>query len=122
MYGKYSTTRYRRKSAMIQNYSGDEVLNLNKQITIENNTVYIGGISTGIKIEGKDGKSAYQIAVEHGYKGTEEEWIKSIETGHQTSYERAKELMPDVLLANGIESEEEFYRQVLNEIRDLDMK
>lgn len=114
--------RYRRKSAMIQNYSGDEVLNLNKQITIENNTVYIGGISTGIKIEGKDGKSAYQIAVEHGYKGTEEEWIKSIETGHQTSYERAKELMTDVLLANGIESEEEFYRQVLNEIRDLDTK
>ena len=114
--------RYRRKSAMIQNYSGDEVLNLNKQITIENNTIYIGGISTGIKIEGKDGKSAYQIAVEHGYKGTEEEWIKSIETGHQTSYERAKELMPDVLLANGIESEEEFYRQVLNEIRDLDTK
>lgn len=114
--------RYRRKSAMIQNYSGDEILNLNKQITIENNTVYIGGISTGIKIEGKDGKSAYQIAVEYGYKGTEEEWIKSIETGHQTSYERAKELMPDVLLANGIESEEEFYRQVLNEIRDLDTK
>ena len=107
---------------MIQNYSGDEVLNLNKQITIENNTIYVGGISTDIKIEGKDGKSAYQIAVEHGYKGTEEEWIKSIETGHQTSYERAKELMPDVLLANGIESEEEFYRQVLNEIRDLDTK
>ena len=107
---------------MIQNYSGDEILNLNKQITIENNTVYIGGISTGIKIEGKDGKSAYQIAVEHGYKGTEEEWIKSIETGHKTYYERAKEIMPDVLLANGIESEEEFYRQVLNEIRDLDTK
>lgn len=25
-----------------------------------------------------DGKSAYQIAVEHGFEGTEEEWLESI--------------------------------------------
>lgn len=29
-------------------------------------------------LKGKDGKSAYEIAVKHGYTGTEEEWIKSL--------------------------------------------
>ena len=28
--------------------------------------------------EFKDGKSAYEIAVEHGYEGTEEEWLESL--------------------------------------------
>lgn len=28
---------------------------------------------------GKDGKSAYEIAVEHGFEGTEEDWLKSLE-------------------------------------------
>lgn len=30
--------------------------------------------------KGKDGKSAYDIAVENGYSGTEEEWIKNYDT------------------------------------------
>lgn len=30
-------------------------------------------------LQGKDGKSAYEIAVEHGYTGTEEEWIGSLQ-------------------------------------------
>ena len=29
-------------------------------------------------LKGDDGKSAYQIAVEHGFKGTEEEWLESL--------------------------------------------
>ena len=29
-------------------------------------------------IQGKDGKSAYEIAVEHGFSGSEAEWIESI--------------------------------------------
>ena len=29
-------------------------------------------------LKGKDGKSAYELAVKHGYTGTEEEWIKSL--------------------------------------------
>ena len=28
--------------------------------------------------KGLDGKSAYEIAVEHGYVGTEEEWLESL--------------------------------------------
>ena len=34
----------------------------------------IGGV-----IRGLDGKSAYQIAVENGFEGTEEEWLESLE-------------------------------------------
>lgn len=32
---------------------------------------------------GKDGKSAYEIAVEHGFVGTEEEWLESFAVGPQ---------------------------------------
>ncbi len=41
---------------------------------------------------GKDGASAYELAVTHGYKGTEEEWIKSL-TGKdgKSAYEIAVE-------------------------------
>lgn len=28
--------------------------------------------------KGDDGKSAYEIAVEHGFEGTEEEWLESL--------------------------------------------
>ena len=31
-----------------------------------------------VGLKGKDGKSAYEIAVKHGYTGTEEEWVKSL--------------------------------------------
>lgn len=34
----------------------------------------IGGV-----IRGLDGKSAYQIAVENGFEGTEDEWLESLE-------------------------------------------
>lgn len=29
-------------------------------------------------VQGEDGKSAYEVAVEHGYSGTEEEWLESL--------------------------------------------
>lgn len=41
--------------------------NLNRQIIIENNSL------------GRDGLSAYQIAVSLGFVGTEEEWINSLQ-------------------------------------------
>ena len=41
-----------------------------------------GGIKaemkTGGYVKGLDGKSAYQIAVENGFEGTEEEWLASL--------------------------------------------
>ena len=41
-------------------------------------------------LKGKDGKSAYEIAVKHGYQGTEEQFAKDIIP--KSNYERAKEL------------------------------
>lgn len=70
--------RYRNKSRMGQSYSGDETLNLDAQIEIIDGVVYIGGVSTGVNLRGHDGKSAYEIAVEHGFVGTEEEWLESL--------------------------------------------
>jgi hypothetical protein len=37
-------------------------------------------------IAGKDGKSAYEIAVEHGYSGSEEEWIQSLTKTAESPY------------------------------------
>lgn len=42
-----------------------------------------GGIQAGVQVggyvKGLDGKSAYQIALENGFEGTEEEWLESLE-------------------------------------------
>ena len=35
-------------------------------------------VSQGSSQGGKDGKSACEIAVEHGYQGTEEQWLESL--------------------------------------------
>lgn len=50
------------------------------------------GLASLVGATGKDGASAYELAVTHGYKGTEEEWIKSL-TGKdgKSAYEIAVE-------------------------------
>lgn len=70
--------RFRGKSKMGEAYSGDESLNLDNMVKIIDNYVYINGINTGVYVRGSDGKSAYEIAVEHGFVGTEEEWLDSL--------------------------------------------
>ena len=51
-------------------------------ITINGNGYWvINGTNTGVKATGETGKSAYDIAVENGFSGTEAEWIDSITTG-----------------------------------------
>lgn len=49
-------------------------------MTIDVDTTIIDGeITVDIDgIPGAPGKSAYQIAVEHGFEGTEEEWLESM--------------------------------------------
>lgn len=37
------------------------------------------GFGGGVLINGKDGKSAYQIAVDKGFKGSEDEWLASLQ-------------------------------------------
>lgn len=43
--------------------------------TVSNGGTLSGGLGT---VYGKDGKSAYEIAVKNGFEGTEEEWLKSL--------------------------------------------
>ena len=49
-------------------------------------------VSQGGGSKGKDGKSAYEIAVEHGYQGTEEQWLDSLKGADgKSAYEIAVE-------------------------------
>lgn len=67
-----------------------------------------GGINaemkTGGYVKGLDGKSAYQIAVENGFQGTEEEWLASLkgEPG-QADAEQVEQIIADYLEKNPIE-------------------
>lgn len=56
-------------------------------------------------LKGKDGLNSYQLAVKHGYQGTEEQFAKDIIP--KSNYERAKEL-------EGFEGTEEKYLQSLH--------
>src|SRR5690625_3600761 len=45
------------------------------------NDIKLGDIVRDLQqggVAGEDGKSAYEIAVEHGFEGTEEEWLESL--------------------------------------------
>lgn len=70
--------RYIRKSRMGDAYSGDQSLDIGSVISIVDDYVYINNINTGINVKGSDGKSAYEIAVSMGFKGTIEEWLASL--------------------------------------------
>lgn len=61
-------------------------------------------MKTGGYVKGLDGKSAYQIAVENGFEGTEEEWLASLkgEPG-QADAEQVKQIITDYLEKNPVE-------------------
>ena len=40
---------------------------------------------------GQDGKSAYELAVENGFEGTEEEWLESLRYDHSDEFEKLAE-------------------------------
>lgn len=44
----------------------------------ENGNWFIGDQDTGIQAQGKDGKSAYETAVENGFAGSVEDWLESL--------------------------------------------
>ena len=55
-------------------------------------------------MKGLDGKSAYQIAVENGFEGTEEEWLASLKgEPAQVDAEQVKQIIADYLEKNPIE-------------------
>ncbi|WP_310993270.1 hypothetical protein, partial [Aequorivita marina] len=44
-----------------------------------NGNWWIDGVDTGVKAQGEDGKSAFDIAVDNGFVGTETEWLASLQ-------------------------------------------
>ena len=59
-------------------------------------------ITLGLNV-GSEGKSAYEVAVENGYEGTEKEWVESLKgPAGQSAYETYQ-------AAGGLQSEEEFF-------------
>ena len=51
------------------------------------------GCSTGIA-----GKSAYEIAVDHGFAGTEEEWLESLKASGNTSGNNSQTVIGDIVI------------------------
>ena len=70
----------------ITNLSGNPSLKLGEFSVGEDNSLSVGvgnesgegGGGTGDGTVGADGKSAYEIAVEHGFEGSESEWLESL--------------------------------------------
>jgi hypothetical protein len=61
---------------------------------------------------GKDGKSAYEIAVENGFEGTEEEWLESL-VGPQGEPGQEGKSAYEVAVENGFEGTEEEWLESL---------
>lgn len=56
---------------------------------------------SGCQTTSANGKSAYEIAVDHGFIGTEEEWLESLKAGSSSSAE--KEIIINTQTAGGAE-------------------
>ena len=63
---------------------------------------------------GKDGKSAYLIAKEHGFTGTEQEWLESL--NGKTSYPELVALMAEKKLATKSDKLSDILAAIINEI------
>lgn len=63
---------------------------------------------------GKDGKSAYLIAKEHGFTGTEQEWLESLKG--KTSYPELVALMAEKKLATKSDKLSDILAAIINEI------
>jgi len=53
--------------------------------------------------DGEDGKSAYEIAVENGFNGTEEQWLESLKFGGEGYLELAGGTMEGPLVAKALD-------------------
>lgn len=83
--------------------SKQDKLTAGDNITIENNV-----ISANL-ITGPDGKSAYEIAVENGYIGTEQEWISSLKGDTYTLTATDKQDIANLISASIVNGNEVAY-------------
>ena len=66
------------------------------EVNDDNNTFSFGNIIGSLKGQigktgenGKDGLSAYQVAINNGFKGTEKEWLDSLKVSNESSVKHA---------------------------------
>lgn len=81
--------------------TGDVALALSKKY-VEETMAGAGAIKGDKGDKGADGKSAYEVALDNGFEGTEEEWLESLkgETGNvepSTTFERHNLITGDLL-------------------------
>lgn len=55
-------------------------------ITLTDDSTFVYSVTNGR--DGIDGKSAYEIAVQNGFEGTEEEWLKSLRYDHSDEFKQ----------------------------------
>ena len=58
-------------------------------ITLTDDSTFVYTVTNGK--DGIDGKSAYELAVENGFKGTEEEWLESLQYDHSDEFKQLAE-------------------------------
>lgn len=58
-------------------------------ITLTDDSTFVYSVTNGR--DGIDGKSAYELAVENGYQGTEEEWLESLRYDHSEEFKQLSE-------------------------------
>lgn len=69
--------------------TGSEGLVDTYTITLTDDSTFIYSVTNGR--DGTDGKSAYELAVENGFKGTEQEWLASLDYEHSEEFEQLAE-------------------------------
>lgn len=66
--------------------TGSEGLVDTYTITLTNDSTFVYSVTNGRN--GIDGKSAYELAVENGFKGTEQEWLDSLRYDHSDEFKQ----------------------------------
>lgn len=69
--------------------TGSEGLVDTYTITLTDDSTFVYSVINGR--DGIDGKSAYELAVENGFKGTEQEWLASLDYEHSEEFEQLAE-------------------------------
>ena len=75
------------KSAMAEQYMGDDVMQISKHFSVIDNYLYFDGENTGMYLRGDQGLqgergergfSAYELAVANGFEGDEATWLEGL--------------------------------------------
>lgn len=75
------------KSAKVHKSDGHLYITLTNGVKIDAGKIDSAGVAVISGGSGPAGKSAYQIAVENGFVGTEEEWLASLGSGFADTFE-----------------------------------